>query len=221
MSFRLPSADGYIFDFNGTLFWDSEENREAWSETFRKYRGTPITDDEYCMLNGRTDEDTVLYLAPEKSREEREAIADYKEGLYKEICLRSRLTLSPGSERVLSCLAGKSVPMAIASSAPAVNMAWYIPEYGLERFFAREHIIAGRTDIPSKPDSTIFRLAMETLGIAPEKTVIFEDSASGVKAALGSGAGLVIRIKEPGLESIRDQRVIEITSFEEILTEEQ
>ena len=85
MSFRLPNADGYIFDFNGTLFWDSEENREAWSKTFEKFRGSPITDNEFTFLNGRTDEETVLYFAPEKSENERDAIALYKETLYKEL----------------------------------------------------------------------------------------------------------------------------------------
>ncbi len=219
MSFRLPNAEAYIFDFNGTLFWDSEENRKAWSETFLRYRGTPISDSEYTLLNGRTDEETVLYLAPEKSREERDEIAAFKEKLYKEICLGGRMTLSPGAEKLLSYLKEKGKPMAIASSAPKVNMDWYIPEYGLLRFFRKECIIAGRTDIPSKPDSAIFLLTAEKLGVKAENTVIFEDSASGVRAALGSGAKLVIRIKEPGLESIRDPRVKEISSLEEIRAE--
>ncbi len=215
----MPNADAYIFDFNGTLFWDSEENRKAWSDTFLKYRGKAISDDEFLMLNGRTDEETVLYLAPEKTEEERNEIAEFKERLYKKICLEKKMTLSPGSERILSYLKEKGIPIAIASSAPRINMDWYIPEYGLRRFFPEPLIIAGRTDIPSKPDSAIFRLAIEELGVRAEQTIIFEDSASGVKAALGSGAKLVIRIKEPGLESIRDPRVIEISSFEEITAE--
>ena len=118
MLFRLPNADAYIFDFNGTLFWDSEENRKAWSDTFLKYRGKAISDDEFLMLNGRTDEETVLYLAPEKTEEERNEIAEFKERLYKKICLEKKMTLSPGSERILSYLKEKGIPIAIASSAP-------------------------------------------------------------------------------------------------------
>lgn len=220
MSFQLPNAEGYIFDFNGTLFWDSDENREAWSMTFSRYRGTPITDEEFRLLNGRTDEETVFFLAPDKSSEEREAIAAYKESLYKELCIRKKLKLSPGAEKLLSYLSERKIPIAIASSAPRINMDWYIPEYGLTRFFAPSNIIAGRTDIPSKPDPAIFLLAASALGLRPEETIIFEDSESGVKGALASGAKSVIRIKEPGCSSITDPRVTEIDSFEDIITEE-
>ncbi len=216
MSFRLPNADGYIFDFNGTLYWDSKENREAWSAIFSMVRGSAITDEEFSLLNGRTDDETVLYLRPDDSFPEREKIAMDKERIYKELCLEHRLTLSPGSEELLQALKERNSRMAIASSAPKCNMDWYIPEYRLGRFFTLDTIIAGRTDIPSKPDPAIFTLAMRTIGTKPERTIIFEDSESGVKAALAAGAFLVVRIKDPGLESIRDERVIEIPSFSEI-----
>ena len=216
MSFQLLNADGYIFDFNGTLFWDSRENREAWSIIFSKYRGTALSDEEFATLNGRTDEETVLYLAPDESEMKRIEIAAEKEMIYKELCLSRKISLSPGAEKILSSLKAKGKKLAIASSAPWINMEWYIPEYGLERFFERENIIAGRTDIPSKPDPAIFLLAMKQIGTNPDNTIVFEDSASGVKAALSSGVKLVYRIKEKGLESIDDSKVIEIQSFEDI-----
>ena len=219
MSFRLKTAKGYIFDFNGTLILDENENREAWKETVRKMRGTPQSDEEFQLLNGRTDRETVLYFIPDADESTIEYWINEKETLYKKLCMDNGLSLAEGAEDFLSYLSATSVPMAIASSAPKINMDWYIPEYGLRRFFPEPLIIAGRTDIPSKPDSAIFRLAIEELGVRAEQTIIFEDSASGVKAALGSGAKLVIRIKEPGLESIRDPRVIEISSFEEITAE--
>ena len=221
MSFQLPNAEAYIFDFNGTLFWDSKENREAWTDTFSKYRGRALSDEEFLLLNGRTDRETVLYLDPKADEEKISEISVYKEKLYKELCTSHKLTLSPGAEELLASLKTRGKKLAIASSAPKMNMDWYIPEYGLERFFRREHIIAGRDDIPSKPDPAIFLLAREALKAERENTIIFEDSASGVKAALDSGVKLVIRIKEEGLESIQNPRVVEIQSFSELLIEEQ
>ncbi|MBO8436049.1 MAG: HAD family phosphatase [Spirochaetes bacterium] len=217
MSFQLPNADGYIFDFNGTLYWDSQENKEAWSATFESVRGTPLADDEFALLNGRTDDETVIYLKPDAPCEERAKIADSKELLYKKLCIEHGLELSPGAEEFLSKLKERGAKMAIASSAPKCNMNWYIEEYGLDRFFKLSEIIAGRTDIPSKPNPAIFSLAMSCLGTTPERTIIFEDSASGVKAALDSGVFLVVRIKDPGLDSIRDERVIEVESFSELV----
>ena len=219
MSFPLPSADGYVFDFNGTLFWDSDENRRAWDSTSERIRGRALSDEEYSLLNGRTDGETIDYLAPHASKEEKDGLVLYKETLYRSFCIESGLTLSPGAERVLHALKERGLPMAIASSAPRINMDWYIPEYGLERFFDKGRIIAGRTDIPSKPDPAIFRLAMRAIGTDPERTVVFEDSASGVKGALAAGAMMVIRILEPGTPSIRDPRIVEISSFEELTAE--
>ena len=220
MSYRLPSADGYIFDFNGTLFWDSEENREAWSAIFRKYRGQGLSDEEFALLNGRTDDETVLYLSPEMGRDERTMIALEKEALYKEICLSHDLSLSPGAEELLEYLSRMGKKMAIASSAPAINREWYIPEFRLERFFRKELIIAGRTDIPAKPDPAIFIEAMKALGCRSEDTVIFEDSDSGIRAALATGAKLVVRICEKGPMDTSDPRILPIRSFLEIIREE-
>ena len=53
-------ADGIIFDFNGTLFWDEDENREAWDKAAVMIRGKALSDSEFSSLNGRTDEETIL-----------------------------------------------------------------------------------------------------------------------------------------------------------------
>ena len=216
MSFRLPNADGYILDFNGTLLWDTAENREAWNTAAVKARGKELTEEEFRLLNGRTDEETVLYLLPDVGEDGHTALINFKERIYKELCLSHGLTLSPGSEEILGFLKENGKRMAIASSAPKMNMEWYIPEYGLERFFERRNIIAGRSDIPSKPDPAIFRLAMEMIGTEPERTVIFEDSASGVKAAIASGAFLVVRIDDGSAEGADDERVRNVRSFSEL-----
>ena len=160
--YRLPNADGYVFDFNGTLFWDEKQNREAWDETVFLIRGSRLSDDEFAMLNGRNDTDTVRYLLPDADAAMRQQWADRKEMLYKEICLSQELSLSPGSIGLLEALRSRGARMAIASSAPKCNMDWYIPYFNLLSYFPSERIIAGRDDIPSKPDGTIFRIAAES-----------------------------------------------------------
>ena len=190
-------ADGIIFDFNGTLFWDEDENREAWDKAAVMIRGKALSDSEFSSLNGRTDEETILYFLPDADIRTIDYWSTEKEKIYKEICLRGNPDLSPGSREFLRRLKEMGVPMAIASSAPKVNMDWYIPYFNLTEFFPLERIIAGRRDIPSKPDGTIFRLAAESIGLPSSRTLIFEDSESGVKAALDAGCMKVIRIRGP------------------------
>ena len=53
---------GIIFDFNGTLFFDSKKHLEAWREFSRRLRGTAFTDDEMRKyMFGRTNEDIIAY----------------------------------------------------------------------------------------------------------------------------------------------------------------
>ena len=40
----MAQYKGIIFDFNGTLYWDSPKHKEAWVEFSRRLRGTPFSD---------------------------------------------------------------------------------------------------------------------------------------------------------------------------------
>ena len=54
---------GIIFDFNGTLFFDSEKHLEAWREFSKRLRSYPFTDEEMReYMFGRTNEDIIAYL---------------------------------------------------------------------------------------------------------------------------------------------------------------
>ena len=50
-------------------------------------------------------------------------------------------------------------------------------------------------DKPNKPDPFPYLQTMAQLGVSPKKTIIFEDSESGLKAANSSGVSKVIQIK--------------------------
>lgn len=51
---------GIIFDFNGTLFWDSEIQENAWKTFGKKLSGRDITDEEFnTYFHGRTNKDTL------------------------------------------------------------------------------------------------------------------------------------------------------------------
>ena len=50
-----------------------------------------------------------------------------------------------------------------------------------------------------KPAPDIFILAAKDIGLEPKNCIIFEDSIWGIKAAISSGAGIVIGIPDPHL----------------------
>ena len=40
------SYKGIIFDFNGTLYWDSAKHKQAWRAFSKILRGTEFSDEE-------------------------------------------------------------------------------------------------------------------------------------------------------------------------------
>lgn len=58
--------DGIIFDFNGTLFFDSDKQEQAWHTVSRQLRGKGFTSEEmYERVHGRSSRSIFEYLLPE------------------------------------------------------------------------------------------------------------------------------------------------------------
>ena len=59
---------GIIFDFNGTLFWDSKLHYDAWREYSKKLRGYAFTDDEMRdEMLGHTNRHIIEYALGKKA----------------------------------------------------------------------------------------------------------------------------------------------------------
>ena len=62
---------GIIFDFNGTLYWDSKLHYEAWREYSKILRGVEFTDEEMReKMFGHTNEDIIEYAIGKKPTKE-------------------------------------------------------------------------------------------------------------------------------------------------------
>ena len=189
----MLNADAIIFDFNGTLIQDERENLDAWYETSKFFRGTPFNEEEFNLINGRPDREAALVIKKNASEEELVKIANYKEELYKKLCIERGVPFTRGAEAFLSLL---KLPLAIASSAPKENMAWYIPYFKLERYFKVENIVAGRDDLKGKPEPDYFLEAARILNVDISRCIIFEDSTHGIEAAKRAGCLYTISLKE-------------------------
>ena len=99
---------GIIFDFNGTLFWDSEKHAKAWIEFSKRLRGKAFTEEELQKyMFGRTNADIITYALGEKPNDE--IIKKYtyeKEALYRQMCFddADNIKLADGVENLLNFL---------------------------------------------------------------------------------------------------------------------
>lgn len=199
------SVKGLLFDFNGTLFFDSDCHIEAFNRCFEIYNVKKL--DRPFMINnifGRTNEAIFkAHYRPNATDSETAQFAAIKEKAYMDICLATpeKLKLCDGAEDMFDYLKEHSIPYCIATGSPPENVEFYFEHLGLGRWFTYENIVYTDGTFVGKPAPDCYRLAAARLGLRAEDCAIFEDGTSGILAANAAGAEKVIGIWEEGLPS--------------------
>ena len=187
---------GIIFDFNGTLFFDSEKHLEAWREFSKRLRSYPFTDEEMRdYMFGRTNEDIIAYLIGKRpSPEMVEKLGKEKEAVYREMCRQDykNTVLAPGAVDFLNYLKEKNIPRTIATMSEKDNVDFYIEEFQLEQWFDIDKIVYADGTIPGKPAPDIYIKAAKKLELNPQDCIVVEDAVSGIESARGAHAGKII-----------------------------
>lgn len=189
---------GIIFDFNGTLFWDSEKHQEAWREFSKRLRDHAFTDEEMReYMFGRTNEDIIAYLIGKKpSAELVEKFAQEKEAVYRDMCRKDKenTVLAPGAIDFLNYLVENNIPHTIATMSEKDNVEFYIEEFKLAKWFDIEKIVYADGTIPGKPAPDIYIKAAKKLNLNPQDCIVVEDAISGIESAKNAGIGKIIAI---------------------------
>ena len=189
---------GIIFDFNGTLYWDSQLHYDTWREYSKILRGYEFSDDEMReKMFGHTNEDIIEYAIGRKPTKEMvEKYGKEKEALYRKRCLldMDKFKLAPGSIEFLDYLVEKNIPRTIATMSEWDNVEFYIKEFNLERWFDLDKIVFSDGTILGKPAPDIFEIAAKKIGLEPSECVVVEDAIAGIKSAQSAGIGKIIAI---------------------------
>lgn len=189
---------GIIFDFNGTLYWDSKLHYEAWREYSKMLRGVAFTDEEMREnMFGHTNADIIEYAIGRKPSEEMvEKYAKEKEALYRKRCLLDpkNFKLADGAIEFLEFLKENNIPRTIATMSEWDNVEFYIKEFHLEKWFDIDKIVYSNGKIPGKPAPDIFLIAADKIGLAPKECIVVEDALAGIKSAQSAGIGKIIAI---------------------------
>lgn len=197
----LSACKGVIFDFNGTLFFDSEKHVKAWNRLSQEIRGRGISSQElqshfYGVPNNRA----IEYLLQQECNEtELTRYSELKEAYYRDICREEKdsFHLVEGATAYFDRLMESGVPFAIASASIKPNIDFFVESFGLDRWFTPERIIYDDGRFTDKV--AMFRCAAETIGVPVEECLIFEDSESGIQNALEAGCRNVIVVDSMGV----------------------
>lgn len=193
---------GIIFDFNGTLFRDSEKHEIAWQEFAAKHRDEPLTRAEFDRhVHGKSNQQIIEYIFQATfSLEEAAELAEGKEAIYRELCLADQvgLHLLEGAPELLDYLTAQGYLITIATASGKKNVDFFFDVFNLGKWFDYDKVIYDDGIIKSKPAPDFYLNASQAIGKLPEECLVFEDSLSGIKAAQAAQVQGVIAIATNG-----------------------
>ncbi|MCH2228402.1 MAG: HAD family phosphatase [Candidatus Caenarcaniphilales bacterium] len=178
-----------IFDMDGVMIFNTPFHQRALKD-FCELKGKPLSDEDMeNKIYGRTNREWLLNLFDSSLSDELvEEYAQEKELMYRNI-YKNDIEAAPGLMAFLELLDLKKLPRAIATSAPPVNVDFTLDSINAKSFF--EIIINDTMVKNSKPHPEIYLKAIEVLGFEPHECLVFEDSKSGIKAGIDSGAKVI------------------------------
>ena len=209
---------GAIFDFNGTLFWDTAFHDRAF-DIFLEKHGVKLTDAEKRVkIHGQANPDIMRGIfGSQLSEQDTYDYAQDKELIYRQLCVND-LKLAPGAEDLFDFLKAKGIPFTIATSAGIENVSFYYENMHLDRWFSMDKIVYDQGIFRGKPHPDVFLAAAGKLELNPQDTVIFEDSVPGIMAAQRAGAGKIYIVNSYGENYSRFAHAV-ITDFAQVKRE--
>lgn len=174
-----------MFDLDGTVVDNMALHAEAFSVFMERHGLPPLTPEDRAKTDGRRNSEIFpLLFNREMTRDEWLAYEDEKESLYREVS-KGRLVVVSGLQDLLDRAAAHGMAVALATSAPALNVTHTLGEIGLAHAFP---VVVRGDQVPrGKPAPDVFIEAGRQLGVPAAECLVFEDAPLGVTAAHGAG----------------------------------
>ena len=192
--------NGIIFDFNGTLFFDTDLHIQAWDTIAMKVIGEHMTKETLIQKYwGLANVDLIKRMTNNAlSTEECERLSVEKESLYRQyVRNNSSAALAPGVIEFFNYLKQHNIPFTIASASIKENIDFYVSHFHLDKWIDPSMIVYDDGTYNNKYEMYIE--AMKRLHVS-EHVIVFEDSINGVLAAKKANAH-VIAITSDSLEA--------------------
>ncbi len=179
-----------IFDMDGILIDSEPLHMKAFNSLLHSYR-IHFTAEYFQTLIGISSKENITMIKEVFGLKESEQyILAEKDRLYhqqidKLLAKEGGNAANPGIISFIQDLFEEDLLLAVASSSPLEEIHRILSGLGLLSYF---HTFASGEEVPqSKPAPDVFLLALKRLGVAPENTLVIEDSAPGVSAAKKAG----------------------------------
>ena len=180
---RKP-VEAAIFDMDGLLIDTEAVYIEAYHAAAKAIGTTMSVELCHAMIGVPTRECEAMiqdHFGPDFSVEQFQT--HFSEQA--KMMLDAHVPVKPGAAEMLEYLAGRGLPLAIATSSRPTTVQRHLGSAGLLGHFKA---IATRYDVErGKPHPDVYLEAARRLGVAPERCIAFEDSNVGLTAAHAAG----------------------------------
>ena len=214
-----------FFDFNGTLYFDQDINKETWKQTIKELSNDKIDFESFfsnrkAVMDYIVIEDAFKMINKKYTNKEIEHWVNYKENKYRQYGIdHKRTVLAPGAERVLNDLISREIKLILCTSSIKENVEYYFKYFNLSKWFDFDETVYDTGDYKNK--SEMYKECFVRTKTKAGEVVVFEDSAKSISEAINAGVTKVVAINQnESLElnevkqSIRDFNELDFSIFD-------
>lgn len=205
----LEHVKGVIFDLDGSLV----DSMWIWVEMDHEYiKDYHLTVPEhfYEEMEGMSFTETAQYFVetfPELNRTAEEMKEEWVRRAARKYC--TEVKLKKGAFEFLQLLKQKGIPAGIATSNGREIVEGFLEANGLTEYF---QTVWTSCDVNAgKPAPDVYLKAAESLGVAPEHCLVFEDVPKGIQA--GKNAGMHVCAVEDAFSAYQDEKKRELADY--------
>jgi HAD superfamily hydrolase (TIGR01509 family) len=179
--------DAVIFDMDGLLL-DSEVYWERARREYCRSRGCDWRPEDELAVKGNNSMEWAARIIERCGFDDDKAVIIEGVTARMIVLYEEHLPLLPGATTVVRDLAAL-YPLGLASSSPPTLIEHALGEAGLRTYF--RVVVSSDEAGRGKPWPDVFLVAAQKLGADPARTVVFEDSSSGIRAAHAAGMRVI------------------------------
>ena len=184
----ITDFDAIIFDMDGLLLDTEKLSYESFVMTADAYDQTFQFDDYRQLIgrNAKTGIDILRNMLP--ATIDATKFKDEWLDVYRQL-LDYHIEVKPGAHQLLAYLEKMQIPRAVATSSSGSKARAILDRVGLWQYIP--HLTGGDEVKAGKPAPDVYLDAAKKLGVDAPRCIAFEDSETGIKAALAAGMRVI------------------------------